>query len=379
LRRDFDYCAYSRTEEGEMKRKARWITLAFILAVASPVHQAMAYYKLIDLGILPGQEVSVAYSINNNGQIVGYTDKHPELLVRPNPIATLFDPTGGGNNIALCETVSQARSINNLGQIVGWAYDGSGKSRATLFDPTGSGNNINLGTLGGWVSIAYSINNNGQIVGGADGKATLFDPTGGGNNIDLGTLGGWVSIAYSINNNGQIVGGADGKATLFDPTGGGNNIDLGSLGGGWSEAFSINDFGQIVGQFWVSSWESRATLFDPTGGGNNIDLGALPGEWRRISLAFSINNLGQIVGTADRRAVLFDPTGGGNNIDLNTLIDPSLGWTLTEAYSINDNGWIVGQGFSPDGDEHGYLLIPEPATLSLFALAGLAILRKRRK
>jgi probable HAF family extracellular repeat protein len=321
-----------------MNKKVRLIMLAFILAVAAPVHQAIGYYQLIDLGTLPGQEVSVAYSINNNGQIVGYTDKHPELLVRPNPIATLFDPTGGGNNIALCETVSQARSINNLGQIVGWAYDGSGKSRATLFDPTGSGNNINLGTLGGWVSIAYSINNNGQIVGGADGKATLFDPTGGG-----------------------------------------NNIDLGSLGGGWSEAFSINDFGQIVGQFWVSSWESRATLFDPTGGGNNIDLGALPGEWRRISLAFSINNLGQIVGTADRRAVLFDPTGGGNNIDLNTLIDPSLGWTLTEAYSINDNGWIVGQGFSPDGDEHGYLLIPEPATLSLFALAGLAILRKRRK
>jgi len=66
----------------------------------------------------------------------------------------------------------------------------------------------------------------------------------------------------------------------------------------------------------------------------------------------SINDHGQIVGIArdgigTYRATLFDPTGSGNNIDLNMLIDPGLGWTLEYAYSINNNGWIVGVGRNP--------------------------------
>ena len=60
---------------------------------------------------------------------------------------------------------SKARSINSMGQIVGSATDADGSSRATLFDPTGMGNNTDLGTLGGSGAVAYCINDNGQIVG----------------------------------------------------------------------------------------------------------------------------------------------------------------------------------------------------------------------
>jgi len=144
---------------------------------------------------------------------------------------------------------------------------------------------------------------------------------------------------------------------------------------------SINDAGQIIG--WADNRQSyhRATLFDPADAGNNIDLGILLGGSR--SYAYSINNNGQIVGVVYPsqgygRATLFDPTGGQNNIDLNTIIDPASGWTLRSANSINDYGWIVGYGINSAGQEHAYLLIPEPATIVLLGF-GVFGLRKRYK
>lgn len=353
-----------------------------------------AFYKVIDLGTLGGNS-SAAYSINENGQIVGGA-YNSSLNAR----ASLFDPTGGGANIdlgTLGGTQSWASSINDSGQIVGDSSIGS-TTQACIFDPTGGGANKNLGTLGGYpASKAKSINNNGQIVGYVWGRrqgnntyerACLFDPRGGGVNINLGTLGGeFFSEAYSINNNGQIVGGAHKSsrsyhACLFDPTGGGANIDLGALSVTWnySVAYSINNRGDIVGFAYNNfSGYGHACLFDSTGAGANIDLGTLGGNY---SEAHSINDAGQIVGMAQNnlgywRATLFDPTGAGNNIDLNSLIDPSSGWNLWRPYSINNNGWIVGRGINPDGFDHAFLLIPEPATLLLFGI-GAILLRKRR-
>ena len=155
-------------------------------------------------------------------------------------------------------------------------------------------------------------------------------------------------------------------------------IDLGSLGGK-SRANSINASGQVVGKADDSFGESHAVLFDSTGGGVNTDLGSLGGLNSR---AYSINDSGQIVGNAasssgDNFACLFDATGDADNIDLNALIDPTVGWTLEYAYSINNDGWIVGTGINPDGYEHAYLLTPEPTTLLLLGL-GAVMVRKRR-
>jgi len=272
-------------------------------------------------------------------------------------------------------------SINDNGQIVG-----SADWHACLFDPTGGGANINLGTSRGYpFSFAESINESGQIVGrswnwGSNNRACLFDPTGGGANIDLGTLGGPWSSAWSINDRGQIVGlgytssGYDEHACIFDPTGGGANIDLGTLSGyPFSGANSINNNGQIVGYVADSSWNLRPCLFDSTGGGANIDLGTLAGY--PDGRPSSINDNAQIVGavwnsSGDVRACLFDPTGGGANIDLNTLIDPSSGWILRYANSINNNGSIIGSGINPDGYTRAFLLIPEPAAVPPVVSAG---------
>lgn len=353
-----------------MSTKSNFV-LAITLLIAISANAEMAY-NVIDLGI------GFPESINNNGQVVGYTYDETYTYCR----AILFDSTGKGNNVylgTLGGDHSFAWSINDNGQICGQAYTSSGYGHATLFDSSGGGANIDLGTLGGDESCAYSINNSGQIVGNAHASfyffyATLFDSTGKQNNLQIGTdVDG--SSAVSINNNGQIVG-RDGNASassrpfasIFDPSGGKDTLFLKGLDGWDSFAYSNNDNGEIVGYAQIASGELRAALFDPTGNKNAVNLGTLGGNY---SWTYSINNSGQIVGWArtgndwtTNRATLFDPTGGGNNINLNNLIDPALGWELNEAYCINDNGWIIGHGSNPNGDYSAFLLTPvaEPST-----------------
>ncbi len=360
-------------------QKTRYTTVLALAAVvvlpAACAGAAPCRYNLTDLGTLPGYERSRAWSINNNGQVIGYaeSDGPPYDWMK----AVLFDVTGDGNNIdlgTLDGENSYAHSINIKGQIVGAADSNDFRFNwhATIFDANGEGNNNTLAN----VSWALSINDNGQIVGGAVSsfgywQAILFDLNDTNNNTELGTVDGFNhSNAYAINNRGQIVGYVlndihinDFRATLFDPSGQGNNIDLGTLGGQYSAAISINDNGQIVGCADTTTAQSHATLFDPNGTGNNIDLGTIAGFSR--AAAISINNGGRIVGKAsnypfysDSLAVLFDPTGGGNNIELNGLINPELGWSLDEARCINDNGQIVGAGTNPDGDQRAILLTP---------------------
>ena len=386
-----------------MRGKNTLFSAAVILLVlGSPV---LAYQQVIDLGALGGYQYSKATSINNNGQIVGYAYNSVDLP--SNRRACFFDSSGGGANTNLGTLggfQSCAYSINNNGQIVGQAADSSNPAPmsspyACLFDSTGSGNNKNLGTLSAFSSAgsAYCINNNGYIVGQASKDvisggvilssltACVFNQTVPWSNHDLGSLGGGTSLAYSINNNNQVVGYAynsasRSRACLFDTPHGENNIDLGTLGGRESVAYSINDPGLIVGSadYNFSYPRDHACIFDPSGNGDNIDLGTLGGL---ISAALFVNNENQIVGSASdssgqQKACLFDSTGNGNNINLNTLIDPSSGWILKEATCINNNGWIVGYG-TYNGIDQAFLLTPEPTTLLLFGLGGL-ILRKRK-
>jgi probable HAF family extracellular repeat protein len=368
-----------------MRGRTILLSLAFILLIL--ISSSNAYRPVIDLGTLGGTQ-SWAYSINDNGQIVGYAyDSSGHRR------ACLFDSTGGGANIDLgtmngYET-GWARSINSFGQIVGRIEKNPINyqppySRACLFDNSGAGANQNLGFDGAW-----SINNKGNIVGATNNLACLYTTSNQiPSVINLGTFSGKepeskMSFAYSINNNDNIIGeviyGSDPQsyeyhACLFDKTGNGNNMNLGALGGFQSRAHSINDYDQIVGWAENGSGIPSACLFDITGEGANLDLGTIDNA---PSVAYYINNNNQIVGQVGGKACLFDSSGQGNNVDLNSLINPSSGWTLKYAQGINNNGWIVGLGTNPEGQSRAFLLTPEPAMVLLFGLGAVA-LRKRK-
>jgi probable HAF family extracellular repeat protein len=348
-------------------------------------YPAGAYYNVIDLGTLGGN-ASCAYSVNDKGQIVGNA-----RAGSGGTIACLFDSTGSGANIKLFQYTypsTTAYSINNKGQIVGSSDD----QDAILFDPTGGGANKFISTNGS----AYFINDNGWIVGQYRPsfvfdyyyRPCVFVPNGNiystiplsgfSSNISGGNPSG---CASAINDHNQIIGSAfvsipnyfgGGKLSpcLFKM---GNNATSLNM----SEARSINDNGLIVGQNTL-----HACLINPAVNAYYaIDLGTLGGSY---SNALSINNNGQIVGCAsnssgDAHACLFDSTGGGNNTDLNSLIDPSNGWTLTKAYDINNNRWIVGQGIY-NGQERAFLLVvPEPVSALMMSIGTLFIIRQRKR
>jgi probable HAF family extracellular repeat protein len=112
-----------------------------------------------------------------------------------------------------------------------------------------------------------------------------------------------------------------------------------------------------------------------------IDLGTLAGF--ADGQAAAINSAGQIVGTLE------NPTTGaqcpfiytgGKMVDLNSLIDPTLHYTLQGAGAINDSGQIVADGMDAGG---GYLSVvltpvPEPSMLLLLGVAALSVLAWKR-
>ena len=315
----------------------RW-TVGFVaLLVMVGVGQTKGeIYSLIDLGDLPGGGgTNYAYAINNAGQVVGWGS-----VDGPARHAFLWDPVAGMQDLG--GTV--AHDINDSGQVVGTSDVGG--THAVLWDPVTGMQDI----AGG---IAHGINNGGQVVGESNSHAFLWDQIGG--TQDLGVLSGRItSIAYDINDAGQVVGWSGGNSTdravLWDPIEGIQN--LGTLwfapeGFGKSFAYGMNNNGQVVGQviYGSSPSDSVAFLWDSVDGMQQIDG----------HIAYDINDSGQIVGPSG--VLQLDSSGAG--------------WSLGNPRGVNDTGQVVGGGSGPNGS-HGYLLtvIPEPSTFIIWSLLG---------
>lgn len=117
------------------------------------------------------------------------------------------------------------------------------------------------------------------------------------------------------------------------------------------------------------------------------DLGTLSGA--HISDARGINDKGQVVGSSTSSGIESDIShaflySGGSMLDLNDLLPSGSGWTLAEAFDINDLGQIVGNG-SINGETHAFLMtptaVPAPSSAWLLGsgLMGLIGVARRRR
>ena len=301
---------------------------------------AVAEITIKDLGRVAGRD-SVAYAINNKGQVAG--DAFGAFLwTEANGIAAL--KTLGG-------TWSQAVRMNELGHVVGSSTLRSLNVHATRW--TAQGIATDLGTLGGAGSSAKAVNALGHVVGISEtktGASRAFLWWAGKKMVDLGTLGGVWSDAEDINDNGQVVGRSQTHAGIshaFIWQAGKGMTDIGAALGGSSWAKVINEAGQVAGGFGSGASE-RGFLWDPKLG--VIDLGTLGGGRTRVS---AINNKGQVVG--------FSETGSGSlhafiwsaqtgMIDLGTL-----GGRASAATAINEMGHVVGYVETNSGSTNAYI------------------------
>ena len=325
---------------------------------------------------------SYARGMNNLGEVVGTmaaADTYHAFVYAGGSLADLGSFGGSAT----------AYAINDAGQVVGTAF-------ATTPDTATHGFLYSAGTMStigtGSSTWAYGINNAGTVVG----TMSVDDPEGfnvthaytyaGGSFADLGTLPiGDSSRAFAINNAGDVVGAAASAingAPNFpeDPFlyRDGVMTNLGNLGGIWSGATAINDLGQVVGFLGTEYlggeeiYPQSAFLYE---NGVLLELGGLAPNLN--SSARDINNLGQIVGGAriadgSGHAFLYE---NGEMIDLNTLIDPALGWTITDAAAINELQQIAATACRGDVCQAVRLdlvpSVPEPSAYALL-VAGLA-------
>jgi probable HAF family extracellular repeat protein len=270
---------------------------AFRTAPNQPINPATDNLGLLSTGGL--FNLSLAYDINDSGQVTGVSDvggfqgwpAHAFRTAPNQPINPLTDDLGtlGGN-------YSEGRAINELGQVTGFAFlSGDAGQHAFRTAPNAAINlaTDDLGTLGGSDSVGRDINDFGIVVGEAqlpDGQWRAFRtaPNAAINPAtdNLGTLGGTSSRATGVNNEGTVVGfstTASGERHAFVYTDAGGLQDLNDLvdpatAAGWVlvEARNVNEDGAIIGTGTLAS-QSRAFVLVPglrcdVNGDGGVDL-----------------------------------------------------------------------------------------------------------
>lgn len=256
-----------------------------------------------------GLSGNIGSDVNSGGIVTGILDEGPAF-------AFVWDSNKGGDPVPLGSLggfFSNPVAINDAGLIVGSSFGPDALPHAAMWidaEPTALPE-----TAGAIFSYAYDINEANQTAGAITLESGLEIAALWNDDelLELGTVSGYSTSAFGLNNVGDVVGydvdtepffhfvafhWRDGKFSVLDPTHGKTATS--------SQAFAVNDAGIIVGIH-----DSRAVAWRD---GQMIDLEdqLIDGfeDWSLI-FAYDINSSGWIVGVGslafENRAFLLIP------------------------------------------------------------------------
>lgn len=128
-----------------------------------------------DLGVLPGDDTSQAYGLNDSGTVVGFSNRNSDNVQHAfTTVNGVMQPLG-----SLGGPSSSAQAINNSGIIVGWSnIAGGNATHAFMFDgATHDLNDLLTTPIDVPLNQAVAINSEGQILAlSADERGFLLTP-----------------------------------------------------------------------------------------------------------------------------------------------------------------------------------------------------------
>jgi probable HAF family extracellular repeat protein len=327
-------------------------------------------YRVTDIASFGAGSFVGVTGINNHGMVVGAIDGNAFVWSDSTGIVYLPPLSGYQNSLAW--------GVNDAGQVVGQSESGGYQWRATLWQAGVPSTDIGVLPSGEFTPSSYAcaINSSGQVVGGTTSSQGYDNPflwTAANGIEGIGGNGSFDSYAAGINDGGTAVGARNGRAFIWTRSTGVQDIDV--TGPAMNCAASdINNSGQVLGYFWSSTagpafvWQEGLGAFFLPSLGPQSDV-----------LAEDINDLGEVVGGSNSQAFIWDRTKGIRALSL------PLGHTYGLAGAVNDHGVVAGTSVDGLGRMHFLVWepVPEPSSLSAMALGtvpfALVFHRRRSK
>lgn len=330
------------------------------------------------------------FGMNNTGQVTGDLGDGRGFVWSSSGSSDLVSMFGGSADRAI------GTDINDHGAIVG-SFTPSGQFQSRPYYFSGSGELTVLPTLvDGLGASANALNNAGMIVGSAERASggTFGGPSSSvfwrdGQIHEIGGLGGDVSLATGVNENGVVTGYSNAanqqpvKAYRWTEAGGFEVLES-FISNMPALATDINDNGVVVGHAGLSFQQNTAVYWDEDG--HVHELGRTDEDSIDIDVR-ALNNDNIMVGmelvssdfTFQARLWM-----DGQVYDLNDLVTglPD-GFVLADARDINESGQIIVDANAVVNGQIQFFSVlltpvPAPGATALLAMGGLLGARRRR-
>ncbi|ANH68485.1 hypothetical protein ABE85_14570 [Mitsuaria sp. 7] len=273
---------------------------------------------------------------------------------------------------------SIAYGLNNAGEVVGYSnFAGSGGSQPFKFSVEGGLQALPMPSGATPYLRASAINDVGSVAGDqwyyTSALGAQMNPRGL-NVLDVNNSNLFAGLSYDY---------ATGHSTaaLWSPTGGLQTF--GSIGGNNSQFMALNGAGMAVGYGENRWFTEHALIYD---GQTLVDIGAQFGD-RTFSQAYGISDSGLVVGrftpggqygSGPMHAFAYSKEYGSFDLNNALAVGQGEGWLLLSAQDATSDGRIVGFGVL-NGTMSAFMLnpvtaaVPEPST-ALQASLGLMLL-----